>query len=70
MNISDNKLVQESTNDSNNFDDLVINELFDLLSTKFKKQTFKFDVQKRQNLPLKIFDYIHTAKYRRLFLLL
>lgn len=79
-NLSDDKFTQESANKDNadKFDNQATNELFDLLSIdvevnsqtqKSKKQTSKTDAQKRQNLPPKIFDYIHTAKCRWLFLL-
>ena len=58
------------------FNDPATNQLFDILSTeaevesqtkKKKKQVSKGDVEKRANLLDEIFDYIHTAKYRRLF---
>ena len=58
------------------FNDPATNQLFDILSTeaevesqtkKKKKQVSKGDVEKRANLLDEIFDYIHTAKCRRLF---
>lgn len=79
VNISNDELVQGFTNKDTEFDDLVTNELFDLLFTdsernsqtqKSKKLASKSNIQKRQNLQSKIFDYIHTAKCCRFFLLI
>lgn len=55
-----------------NFDKGV--ELFDLTtdadydcSQQKKKKTFQIDVVKHAKLPNEIFDYIHVARYQRLF---
>ncbi len=62
----------------NNFYDLAVNHLFDLLLTKAKSnsesqkmiiQVSKTDTQKRASLPKEIFDYIYITKCRQLFLL-
>ena len=75
---SDNESVQDLDNKKpiGEFDDSGTTELFDLLSTeaemhtrsqKSTKQTSQSDAQKRANLPPEIFDYMHIAKYQRLF---
>ena len=75
---SDNESVQDSDNEepTEEFDDPGTAELFDILFTeaethtrsqKSTKRTSKSNAQKRANLPLEIFDYMHTAKCRRLF---
>lgn len=78
-NSSDNESVQSSEDEEQKeFDNLVTTELFNLLSTKAEtqtcgqkvtKQTSKLDAQKQANLPPEIFDYIHTAKCWRHFVL-
>lgn len=64
----------ESNNDetTEEFQNLAIEELLDLFSIeaktssynkKMKKKASSTNAQKRANLPNKIFDYIHIAKY-------
>ena len=61
-----------------NFDDPIINQLFIIFTTNAEEETqansatkriATTDAKKRAKLPDKIFNYIHTAKCRRLFLL-
>lgn len=82
---SDNKSEVRSKHEDNQkdknkdkFSDLATDQLFDMLTTdvedkscskKSKKQTFKTNAAKQDNLPNEIFDYIHAAKCRRLFFL-
>lgn len=71
--ISDNKSVVSKLDE---FTDLATDQLFDLLTTdgenktrskKSRKRESKTNAAKRENLPDKIFDYIHIAQCRRLF---
>lgn len=70
------KLVIHS--DLDELDDSANSILYNLVTTeveedsntmKTKRQAFKMDVEKRAKLPDELFDYIHTAKYQRLFTL-
>lgn len=70
--------VESNAGSEPEFEDSATNQLFTLLSTeaeeetkskKEKKKSSKTDAEKRDHLPDEIFDYIHAAKYRRLFFL-
>lgn len=70
--------MQGSTTKNTELNNLITNKVFNLLSIndernsqtqKSKKLDFKSNAQKCQNLLLKIFDYIHKAKYCCFFLL-
>ena len=76
-NFSDNKSIARSKVDEN-FDDPITNQLFTIFTTNIEKETqanratnrlSATNAEKQAKLPNKIFNYIHTAKCRRLFLL-